>query len=58
MVMMDISGDRGSLVGLANKRRASWLQVVAGAWMGIGGEGERGRCELLTHGASSSSSEQ
>ena len=37
MVMVDISGDRGSLVGLAN----SWLQVVAGAWMGMARERER-----------------
>lgn len=45
MVMVDISGDRGSLVGLAN----SWLQVVAGAWMGMARERERCGMRELTH---------
>ena len=42
--MVDISGDRGSLVRLAS----FWLQAVAGAWMG---DGERERCGMreLTH---------
>ena len=39
LVMVDIRGDRGSLVRLANKVRAACLGV-AGAWMGMGRESE------------------